>query len=106
MDMNMLREKLDEFAWDEQMAFEMSERNPDSWEEDQRVLEEKLCLLAESLQPSDLDALENEPGYEIWALRLSPYTPGEDTVARARRLSESSEARVRQWARRFLEEQP
>jgi hypothetical protein len=105
MDMDTLREKLDEFAWDEQMAFEMSERHPESWEEDQRALEKKIRLLADSLRPADLDALENEPGYQIWALRLSPYIPGDDPVVRARRLSKSSEAKVRQWAYRLLEEE-
>ena len=104
MDMDVLREKLDELAWDEQMAFEMSERHPDdSWEEDQRALETKIRRLASNLRLADLDALENEPGYQIWALRLSPYVSGDDSIARARRLKNSDEARVRQWASRFME---
>lgn len=104
MDIGELSEKLDDLAWDEQMAFEMSERNPDAWQEDQRELETKIRRLAESLALADLDALENEPGYEIWSLRLSPFVPGADPIARAHRLSANEDERVRQWARRFLED--
>jgi len=93
---------LDDIGWAEQATFEASER-PDVPEDLDSGAEERLRELARSVTPVMLDQLERQPGYLVWALRLSPLVAGDASRARAERHAADRNAHVRYWAARLLE---
>ena len=104
IDLQTLTKQLDELSWEEQMAFEMSERHPYPPDEEYQRIEEKIHRLGRRLTPPLLDTLEKEAGYLVWVLRLSPHVPGDDPVRRAERWRHHEDAQVRYWAEQILKE--
>ena len=91
---------IDRLAWREQVEFEFAERDPEgSIEMD---VEAGLRAIAASITPDALDALEREPGYVSWVLRLSPLVAGDASHLRGDRHSADASAEVRFWALRLL----
>jgi hypothetical protein len=98
MTVEQLKATLDEFSWDEQMEFEMSERDEQSASAMMAEIESRLAALGKELTPGLLDALEQDSGYLVWALRLSPHVPGDIPSGRGRRYLGHPDRNVRYWA--------
>lgn len=98
MTLQELKQSLNELAWHEQMDFEMSERRNDSGADEMEDTESKIRDLGKKLTTTLLDKLEQDQGYVVWALRLSPHVPGDTPVVRAQRLRNHPETNVRYWA--------
>jgi hypothetical protein len=93
-----LKAKLDEFSWDEQMEFEMSERDEQTASAMMKEIESRLAALGKELTPGLLDILEQDSGYLVWALRLSPHVPGDVAARRGQRYLRHPDSVVRYWA--------
>lgn len=81
MDMNTLFKKIDEIGWEEQMNFWLSEKYPDSIEENSQRLHSMLVELGSQINPAILDEMEYE-GEIAWSLRLSLYVDSDDSMIR------------------------
>ena len=103
MSVSELKEILDRLAWQEQVDFEMSERDCDQISERTHALESQISEIARGLSPSLLNELQQDDGYVAWALRLSPYVPGDRQRDRARLYFQHPAATVRFWANRIIE---
>ncbi len=101
MTIGELTKRLDEIAWHEQVEGELSER-PDSRPRTSEI-ESELRALASHCDTSILDALENEAGYLVWALRLAPLVEHARARERAQRYVDSPNWHVRYWARAAVE---
>lgn len=89
--------RLDAIGWEEQMDFEAGEKGlAPPGQHDTR-----LDALAVALTSAGLDALEREPGYLVWALRLAPKVRGGDASRRAERHAAHPDRNVRYWAERI-----
>lgn len=97
-----LRKRLDEIGWQEQIEFELAERPATSGWVDLEQVESQLRALAASVDVVLLDALEQEPGYLVWALRLAPLVEDDEAERRARRHIDDPNFRVRYWAKKLL----
>ncbi len=85
---------LDDLGWDEQVAFEASERS-DMPDDIDVGAEERLRALARQVTPALLNELERRPGYVVWALRLSPLVSGDTPAVRATRHAGDPDPRIR-----------
>ena len=103
MTLQELKQRLNELAWQEQMDFEMSERRNDSDADEMEDTELKIKNLAGKLTTTLLDELEQDEGYVVWALRLSPYVPGDTPVMRAQRFRDHPETNIRYWAAKLAQ---
>jgi hypothetical protein len=92
-----LKRRLDGIAWRDQVEHELSERATTS-PPDVGLIEAELRSLAGSVDEALLDALEEEPGYLVWALRLSPFVDAAQAKRRAARHLGSTDWRIRYWA--------
>jgi hypothetical protein len=101
-----LKERLDELSWQEQMEFEMSERDVQVSDTMMRDLESNIRELAKHVTPTLLDALEHEAGYLVWALRLSRFVHGDNPAVRGRRYLRHQDSAVRYWARTIAGKPP
>jgi hypothetical protein len=98
MTFDELKEKLNELAWEEQAEFEMSERKDGGTASTMQEIEPKIQELARQITPTLLDMLEQDAGYIVWVLRLSPNVPGDSPAVRARLFLHHSDNNVRFWA--------
>lgn len=101
MTIDELTRKLDELSWEEQVEFELDDREASSG--DGIDADARIRVLASRLSPTLLDKLERTPGYLAWVLRLAPDVPGDRAQARARRHAGDPDGRVRYWARRITD---
>ena len=103
MDLHALKKRLDEIAWLEQADEEIRERPGSAAQRGGAPApggaDAAVRALAASVPVAMLDALESEPGYLAWALRLAPHADPPGAAARARRHLRSPDAHVRHWAR-------
>ncbi len=95
MDIQELIEQLDDLSWQEQMNFELSERDAKFARQTAAEIEHAIQELGGELTPALLDQLEQEDGYVVWALRLSPYVPGDNPSRRAQRYLNHPDSSVR-----------
>lgn len=102
MTLDELKERLNDLSWEEQMEFEMSERGPHGSTDATRGIERGVQELARQVTPSLLDQLEQDGGYDVWSLRLSPHVPGDSPARRARRFLHHADASVRYWATEII----
>jgi hypothetical protein len=103
MTVNELKQVLDSIAWEEQIDFELSERECGQVSERTNALESKISQIARSLSPALLNELQQDEGYVAWTLRLSPKVPGDRQFERARPYLQHPDATVRYWAVRIIE---
>lgn len=98
MDIARLKQRLDAIAWQEHIEAELSERPSVMSPPDRALVEQALCALAHELDQTHLDALEQEPGYLTWCLRLAVH--GDPAAARQRALRHLNHAdgATRHWA--------
>jgi hypothetical protein len=89
--------RLDDIAWDEQLDSELRDRNPGAWATTTDETEQALAKLGAQLDSPILSDLERIAGYEVWALRLSPYVADDPTATRLLRLREHRNPAVRSW---------
>jgi hypothetical protein len=101
--LNKLKKILNDLSWDEQMEFEMSERDPNSSQNMREKINQKIRELAVQLTPSLLDILEQDKGYLVWVLRLSPHVPGDAPKKRAQRFVNHQDSEVRFWANKLMQ---
>jgi len=93
--------RIDEIAWHEQVDRELSESKAPAYEFSPTRIETELRGLGSGLDAALLDALENEEGYLVWALRLSPFVHLAHPKERARAHLNSPDWEVRYWARKI-----
>jgi hypothetical protein len=105
MTLDELKEKLNDLAWEEQMEFEMSERHSEFSEEMMQKIQDYIHEIAQQITPRLLDMLEQEKGYIIWVLRLSPYVRGDDPISRGRRFIHHPDVQVQNWAAEIMRSQ-
>lgn len=98
MHLTELVAQLDDISWDEQLDSEMRDRYLGAQATTIDETEHALARLGAQLDPSTLSDLERTAGYEVWALRLSPYVAGDDTAQRLLRLKEHGNPSIRSWA--------
>jgi hypothetical protein len=98
MTLEELKERLNALSWEEQMEFEMSERSAQGSTDATQEIERGVQELARQVTPSLLDQLEQNDGYVVWSLRLSPHVPGDSPARRAQRFLHHADASVRYWA--------
>ncbi|MBA8889968.1 hypothetical protein FHW12_004215 [Dokdonella fugitiva] len=101
MRLDELTRRLDAIAWHEQVEHTLAERTAPAAVPDHAMVERELGTLAGEVDRALLDALEAEDGYLIWALRLAAHIDPAAARERARAYCDSSNARVRYWARRI-----
>lgn len=102
MNLNELKARLNQIAWDEQTNFEVSERYPEE-NDDEDAVEDQLRELGHQLTPSILNDLEQDYGYITWVLRLSPFVPSDEPRRRAKQFINHQDSQVRYWAQSFLD---
>lgn len=100
MDLDELKRQLDAIAWREQVDAELSERPGTDAKRDPAALEAELRKLAAAVDEPLLDALEREPGYTVWSLRLAAAKDPQRAAVRARSHLGSTDWTLREWARR------
>jgi hypothetical protein len=94
-----LKDRLDRIAWHEQVDGELRERrSADSSPPSPGATDGELRALAEEADARLLDALEREPGYLVWALRLAAFVEPDLAPQRARRYIGDPDWTVRHWA--------
>ena len=98
MTIDELIERLDDLSWEEQMNFEMTERDAEYARQIAPEIERAIQELAGVITPVLLDQLEREEGYVVWALRLSPHVPGDNPSQRGQRYLNDPNGNVRYWA--------
>ena len=101
MNIDKLKELLNDFAWEEQMEFELSERGHDESNEMREEIKNKIQNLAQRLTPMILDSLEEDKSYLTWVLRLSPHVPNDHPKKRAYRHLKNMDRNVRYWAKQI-----
>ena len=102
MDTNELKRELDEIHWEEQMEFELTEADPQSGESLHFEIQKKIKELAYILSSIDLDNLQQDDDYIIWALRLSPHVPDDDSRSRAKNFLKHRDSQVRFYASEII----
>ena len=102
MNLNELKVRLNQIAWDEQVNFEVSECFSEE-NDDEKAVEDQLRELGQQLTPSLLDALEQDYAYITWVLRLSPFVPNDEPKRRAKNLVNHQDSQVRYWAQNLLD---
>jgi|SRR2546423_1354213 len=102
MTVEELKEKLNDLSWEEQMEFEMSERGAQDSTDAMQEIERKMRELARQVTPPLLDQLEQDGGYVVWSLRLSPHVPGDSPARRGRRFLHHADRSVRYWAAEII----
>ena len=103
MTVNELKQVLNNMAWEEQIEFEMSERDCTQFSERPAALERKVRQVARNLNSTLLDELQQDEPYVVWALRLSPHVPGDHALERARPFLQHPDGDIRYWAVRIVE---
>jgi hypothetical protein len=101
MNIEELIERLDDLSWQEQMHFEMSERNPQYALQTVTEIDRSIREIAGEITPVLLDQLERVDEYVAWALRLSPHVPGDNPSQRGQRYLNHPNNNVRYWAERI-----
>lgn len=103
MNIEELKKKLNEIAWDEQVLFEVEESYGGDLDDD-NLIDEQLRALAQLTTPLMLDALEKDYAYITWALRLSPFVTNGQPRSRAHRFVHHENSQVRYWANLLLQD--
>jgi hypothetical protein len=98
-----LMRRIDEIAWHEQIEHTLAERRAPVAAPDLAAIESKLQALAAHVDGDLLRALQHEQGYLVWALRLAPWVEPLQARQLAREHVDSSDARVRFWARQVAD---
>jgi hypothetical protein len=98
MNIKELIERLDDLSWQEQMNFEMSERNSEYAHQTALDIEGAIRKIASETTSILLDQLEQEEEYVVWALRLSPHVSGDKPSERGKPYLKHSDSNVRFWA--------
>ena len=102
MTLQEIKAAVDGLAWQEHVEFEVGEDSPAASAGAENGVACGLHRLGQALTPDLLDALQAEPGYTAWALRLSPHVPGDRPRARARRFIADPDRTVRFWAAEII----
>jgi hypothetical protein len=95
-------EALNRLAWQEHVAFEVSEDSPGEPSELEDNITGGLHRIGQTVTPDILDALQREPGYTVWALRLSPHVAGDQSRTRASGFIQHPDSSVRFWAAEII----
>jgi hypothetical protein len=103
VDIDQLKQSLDRIGWQAQVEAQISERPGFGSPPDLSIVEAQLRTLAPCVDEALLDALEREPGYLVWSLRLAHVTEPARAAQRARRHLDSANWTVRQWACRIAD---
>ena len=101
MRIDELKQRLNAIGWQEQVDAELAERPSMASRVDPETVVAALLALAASVDDALLDELESEPGYEIWCLRLAASRDTATAQLRAQRYVDSTNWRLRHWARRI-----
>jgi hypothetical protein len=101
MRIDELEQRLDAIGWREQVDAELSERPGIDSPPDPAAMDAQLRALGAEVDEPLLDALEQEPGYTVWCLRLAAAIDPQRGAARARRHLDSTNWTLRQWAQRL-----
>ena len=96
-----LKKRLDVIAWHEQVEQEMSERPAVASPANPGLTDAELLALAKSVDGALLDSLEKEEGYLVWTLRLAPLVEPTRAKQRAQPYVDSTNWRLRHWARQI-----
>jgi hypothetical protein len=99
MNIKELIERLDDLSWQEQMNFEMSERDSEYARQTASDIECDIREIASEITSTLLDQLEQKEEYVVWALRLSPYVPGDQPSKRGKFYLNHPDSNVRYWAK-------
>lgn len=99
MQIDDLKQRLNAIAWQEQIEAELSERPSIGSPADPSLVEGQLRALAASVDEALLDELEREAGYLIWCLRVAFFVDPAAAKQRAQRHVNSTNWRLRHWAR-------
>lgn len=105
IDETTLTQKLNEIAWEEQMNFWISEKYPETTEENReniKRVERMLTNLGHQVTSTMLDKLEQQDEIE-WSLRLSAYVDTDDSVARAKKYINHKRSVIRALANMLLQ---
>ena len=99
MDYETFIEKLNEISWIEHVNFELSEKYPESVEDEAERFQQMLIELGSQIKPNLLDTLETDEEGIVWALRLSPYVSDDDSKARAKKHLNHESKQVTYWVK-------
>jgi hypothetical protein len=102
MNLQELIERIDDLSWQEQMEFEMSERDSQYAQWTATEIEHIIQEVASETSPGLLDQLELEEAYIVWALRLSLHVRDDNPLRRGHRYMEHPNSNVRYWANRII----